>query len=272
MSTSTLIKDYMSYNVVASLASTVSVGSGVLSIQYATDTHVLRLWNGTSYDSYSLTGGGGGGSVTSVVAGSLLSGGTITSTGTIGLAAVAAGTFIANTGTSSAVPAAVTLSAYMDAVVSNVQGSLAFRNATGWVALAPAALGNYLKSGGSSADITWASLGNDVGAYINTRATPVITTSGTLALTLANHNNSIVGLNAGAAVTIDWNATGQGFSCMVMNNGTVDITPTLVNFTGSVMTNPGGYTKLKAGGLVALVAVTFDAGTTKVLKASGDLS
>jgi hypothetical protein len=56
-------------------------------------------------------GGGGTSGITSIVFGAGLSGGTITTSGTVGLAAIAAGDLLANTGTVSAVPIATPIGA-----------------------------------------------------------------------------------------------------------------------------------------------------------------
>jgi hypothetical protein len=93
----------------------------------------------------------------------------------------------------------------------------------------------------------------------------------TTALTFALHNNRVVILNTGASLSIDWAATGDGFSCVVINNTASDITPTMTNFTLTTITNYAGGTKIATGGLALLLASTPDSGTTKRLRASGDV-
>jgi hypothetical protein len=50
------------------------------------------------------------------------------------------------------------LSAIIDHVQGSTQGSILYRNATGWVVLGPGSLGQYVKSGGPAANISWATL------------------------------------------------------------------------------------------------------------------
>lgn len=67
-------------------------------------------------------------------------------------------------------------------------------------------------------------------------------------LTLAEHANRIVAVNPGGAATINWNDTGDGFSCLLVNDTTIDIYPTLVGFDA---VRPDGM-----GGIVAGQAAT----------------
>lgn len=76
---SSLITDYMGYGTHAARPATPNVASGCLAIYYETDTTSTFGWNGSAWVTL---GGGGSGSVTSITAGTGLSGGVITSTGT----------------------------------------------------------------------------------------------------------------------------------------------------------------------------------------------
>lgn len=99
---------------------------------------------------------GGGGTVTSVGTGTGLTGGTITTTGTISLATVIDGALLANISGATAAPSPNTLSAVMDHVLGNLQGSVIFRGATEWQVLPPPEGANYfLMSQGSAADVVW---------------------------------------------------------------------------------------------------------------------
>ena len=103
-------------------------------------------------------GGGipGGGTVTNIGTGTGLTGGPITSTGVVSLAPVAAGNLLANLTGGSAAPTAHSLSAILDSIFSSTQGSILYRNATVWTALAPSATTNYfLRSGGPGANPVW---------------------------------------------------------------------------------------------------------------------
>lgn len=113
--------------------------------------------------------GSGAGTVTQVNTGTGLIGGPITGVGTVSFATIAANTLLANISGSTAAPTASTMSAIMDAVFSATRGTLLYRGAGGWAALAPGTAGQMLATGGTGADPTWAAAG---GASIKTGATP----------------------------------------------------------------------------------------------------
>lgn len=52
-----------------------------------------------------------------------------------------------------------TLSAALDHI-SSTQGSIIYRDATGWVALAPGSAGQFLSTGGAAANPAWAAVGS----------------------------------------------------------------------------------------------------------------
>jgi hypothetical protein len=118
------------------------------------------------YDSALNSGGGGfhmsapstgsAGTVTSITAGTGLSGGTITASGTIALAAVSTLTLLANSTGGSAVPTANTLTAYLDAVFGTTQGSVLYRGASAWAELGPGTSGQFLETQGAGANPQWA--------------------------------------------------------------------------------------------------------------------
>ena len=80
-------------------------------------------------------------------------------------------------------PAAVSLSAAIDAVLGSVQGDILYRNASVWTVLAPGTNGQFLETQGASANVTWGtpsgsgSVGNcstaDALAYYATTGTTV---------------------------------------------------------------------------------------------------
>jgi hypothetical protein len=102
--------------------------SGVVSLTSADVTGALGY-----------TPGSGGGSVGSVVAGAGLAGGTITTTGTVSLGALAAGTLMGNAGTLTAVPGAITVGSGLTlspaGTLSNA-GVFSFNSRAGAVSLA----------------------------------------------------------------------------------------------------------------------------------------
>ncbi len=93
--------------------------------------------------------------VTSVATGTGLTGGTITSTGTISLAAIASNNLLANTTVGSAAPVATTVTALLDAAIGNVQGDILYRGASTWGVLAPGTKGQMLQTQGSATNPQW---------------------------------------------------------------------------------------------------------------------
>jgi hypothetical protein len=97
----------------------------------------------------------GAGTVLSVASGTGLTGGPITSTGTLALAAIATGNVLANTSGSSAAPIPTTVSLLLDTVFGNARGDVLYRGSTGWAALTPGTTGQILTTGGTTADPSW---------------------------------------------------------------------------------------------------------------------
>lgn len=81
MSYSSLIVDYLGSGLAADRPASLAISPTTVGIYFATDTNVMSLWNGATSAWYTLTPGSG--TVTSIIAGTGLTGGTITSTGTI---------------------------------------------------------------------------------------------------------------------------------------------------------------------------------------------
>jgi hypothetical protein len=98
------------------------------------------------------------GSVTSVSTNNGLTGGPITTTGTIGLAPIATLTGLVNITGGSAVPIANTLTAWIDAAIGSTQGDILYRNASDWVVLAPGTSGYFLQTQGAAANPQWAAI------------------------------------------------------------------------------------------------------------------
>ncbi len=118
---------------------------------YNTATIVTVDTTNFSYSSF-----GNSGTVTSIATNNGITGGTITSTGTIGLASVADGSILANISGGSTFPSANTLTGIIDHVIGSTQGSILYRNATTWVALTPGTSGQFLQTLGSAANPQWA--------------------------------------------------------------------------------------------------------------------
>lgn len=137
-------------------------GSGSVSLSGLSDVAIVSPGNGyllqfQSSDGkwHSVAPSSFGGTVTQVSTGSGLTGGPITSTGTVSLAAVPTGTLLANITGSSNAPAAITLSALLDSAIGSTRGYILRRDGTGWSALAPGTAGQYLMTGGAGADVSW---------------------------------------------------------------------------------------------------------------------
>lgn len=81
MAFSGLVTDYMQHGLASARPATPNVGPGCLALYFSTDTHVLSGWDGTAWQA--VVGSAGGGTVTSVASGAGLSGGPITTTGTL---------------------------------------------------------------------------------------------------------------------------------------------------------------------------------------------
>lgn len=84
-----------------------------------------------------------------------ITGGPITSTGTIGLEAIADLTLLSNISGSTDIPIANNISDILDACFTNQENSIIFRNVDEWTYLAPGADGTYLQSAGASDDLLW---------------------------------------------------------------------------------------------------------------------
>lgn len=97
----------------------------------------------------------------------------------------------------------------------------------------------------------------------------VIATAGATALSLATHNARLISANAGTTLSIDWTATGDGFSCLVINRTGADLMITMAGFTGTTPLNQDGLTRIRNDGLATLLAFSPDGGTTRLLLLAG---
>ncbi|MFC0407991.1 glycosyl hydrolase family 28-related protein [Roseomonas elaeocarpi] len=108
-----------------------------------------------------------------------------------------------------------------------------------------------------------------VDGQVTERRLAQLTLGGATALTFAAHNNRMLLAGSGTTLSIDWAATGTGFSCMVVNRTGGDLPISLANFSSSTPLNSEGYTKIKANGVASLLVYSPDNGTTKVCHLSG---
>ncbi|UFN49516.1 hypothetical protein LPC08_02390 [Roseomonas sp. OT10] len=88
------------------------------------------------------------------------------------------------------------------------------------------------------------------------------------ALTQASHNARMLIANPGTSLSLDWAATGDGFSCLVVNRSGADLPVTLANFSGAIV-NSEGHTKIKANGVASLLVYSPDGGTTRLCHLTG---
>jgi hypothetical protein len=121
----------------------------------------------------------GAGTVTSVAAGTGLTtgAGPITAAGTISFAQTANGTLLANISGAAAAPVPSTLSLIFDSVLSSTQGAVLYRGASAWAALTPGTSGQFLQTGGTGANPSWANASGS--APIGASQVPANLTAGT---------------------------------------------------------------------------------------------
>jgi hypothetical protein len=175
----------------------------------------------------------GSGTVTSVAAGTGIStgAGPITGAGTVALAAITDGDVLGNTSGASAAPVPTTLTLLFDHVFGAAQGTLLYRSATAWFALAPGTSGQFLSTGGASANLAWANA-PATGAPIATLTILSNLTGGTttaIGNTLSNILDAIISSARGELIyrsNTGWRGLGAGTSGQVLttHGGTGDPT------------------------------------------------
>jgi len=183
-------------------------GTGWLALPPGTAGQFLKT-NGSGADPAWSVGGSG---VTSLTAGAGIDTqpDTIVATGVIALAPVGDKTILANTSGASAPPVGMSLSAYLDAAVSNVRGTVFTRTIAGWAGLAPGTNGYFLRTNGSGADVSWdAPAGAGTVTSVATGAGLTggpITGAGTISLASVADKNLLANISgvsaAPAAVTV----------------------------------------------------------------------
>jgi len=100
------------------------------------------------------------------------------------------------------------------------------------------------------------------------RALTVSATAAATALTFAAHNGRMLVANPGTSLSLDWGATGSGFSCMVVNRLATDLAVAITGFSAGIA-NPDGHTRIRAGGVASLLVYSPDGGTTKLCQLTG---
>jgi hypothetical protein len=131
MATSTLVTDYLGYGTAASRPASPNLPTGAVGIYFATDTGAVSLWNGSAWVTISSSQ----------------------------LNSMANLDILSNISGSAAVPTGNTLTAILDAVMGDTQGSILYRGASDWALLGPGTSGDVLTTQGASANPQWAAGG-----------------------------------------------------------------------------------------------------------------
>lgn len=209
----------------------------------------------------SCSGSGGTGTVTSLATNNGLTGGPITTSGTLGLATISNNTVLANTTGSTAVPTATGISAMLDTVFGNTRGGILERGASGWTQVTPSsATGLAFVSNGTGADPSYqlpalrgflggCGMANDVSnpnTVIDTGTCQVTSDDATLAMVLAAFTKSTgswaVGtgngcLDTGSVAASAW------YSLFVIERPDTGVVDELCSTSATSPTLPTNYTK-----------------------------
>jgi hypothetical protein len=168
-----------------------------------------------------------------------------TATGTASLASAPANTQFANATGSSAAPSYVTPSALWDSAFSSAQGSILYRGATAWVALPPGTSGQYLQTGGASANPSWQTV-----------------TTGATSLSTLN------GGTAPASQTYTFGSDAVSGSAFTITGGTVDgVTEGQTTAVGA-FTQLGTFVVNNSGTSSTNIASGTSGGTTNICSGS----
>lgn len=98
--------------------------------------------------------------------------------GNLAMANIATGHLLANVSGVSAEPTSVSTTALLDSLLGSTQGSVAYRNATGWTSIAPGGNGTYLQSQGAGTNPTWTTPGISLGTIsVSTSGNPSFSSS-----------------------------------------------------------------------------------------------
>jgi hypothetical protein len=151
----------------------------------------------------------GTGTVTSIATNNGITGGTITTTGTIGLSTIATGNVLGNFSGISAAPTATTPSTVIDGIGST-EGSVLYRGASTWLALTPGTNGQFLQTNGAGSTPQWASpitAGNNITYAGGVVSAASYSPGGRL--TLASHT-PVMAASQAAATTLYYDSYASG--------------------------------------------------------------
>jgi hypothetical protein len=181
----------------------------------------------------------GSGTVTSVASGTGLTGGPITGSGTLSLAAIADGAMLANTSGGSAAPVATTGTLFFDRAFGTTQGSVLYRSASAWVMLTPGTSGQFLATGGTAANPSWQNAPTTGAAISNLRIIANISggTATPSANTLSNILDAIISSARGTLIyrtNSGWTGLAPGTSGQVLQTGGASGDPSWTAAPGAV--------------------------------------
>lgn len=123
-----------------------------------------------------------------------------------GVPPIASGQLLANISGATTTPIGLSLSNYLDSVLSGTQGSVIYRSGAGWTALPPGLNGQIFASGGSGANPSWITVGGTGTVTLVNCGTGLtggpITTTGSCALAPIGNNLGLVNTSGGGAAPI----------------------------------------------------------------------
>jgi hypothetical protein len=204
-----------------------------------------------------------GGTVTQINTSSPITGGPITTTGTIGLqsggvtnaylANMASGTVKANITGGSAAPTDATPSQVLD-IIGSTRGSVLYRGGSGWTILTPGSSGQVFTANGTGSDPSWTTLAIGPSSLTPTGVTPGSYGSASSVATftvLASGQLSVAGnqpiqISTSQVTGLGTMAT-QNANGVAITGGTIDQTT-----IGSTTPAPGYFTSLSATGTATL--------------------
>lgn len=203
------------------------------------------LTSGGSSSNVSWTSASGSGTITSVTAGTGLSGGGSTGGVTLSIATIANNSIFANVTGGVAAPGATTLSAILDSVLGNTQGSIIYRAGTMWAELTPGSSGQVLTSQGSAANPIWS------GASISANTTGYTSIPGGIIEEWGTASTNGSGI---ATLSLPLTCPTGFLNSVVSSN--VD-TDNIANATGGNTTTATATVRTTGGGAVSGQAVNF---------------